>query len=79
MPTRPTTPVTPPKLQLNADESATIAQGFNTIQKVLKSKNINIQHVIGLVTAPEVQSAAQQVQIKFAEETAAQMNMIAFD
>jgi len=66
-------------LQLNADEKAVIANSFNTIQGVLQKKNINIQHVIGLVTTPEIQSAAKQVQIKFAEETAAQMNMIAFD
>lgn len=68
-----------PKIDLTPEERAELAEGFNTIQAVLKRKNVNIAHVIGLVTTDEVSAAAKQVEIKFAEETAAQMNMIAFD
>jgi len=68
-----------PKIDLTPEEHAELTEGFNKIQAVLRRKNVNIAHVIGLVATDEVSSAAKQVDVKFAEETAAQMNMIAFD
>ncbi len=70
---------TNPTLHLSAEDTAEITRSFNAIQKVLAKQDVNIEHVIGLVTTDEVSKAARQVAIKFAEETTAQMNMISFD
>ena len=68
-----------PQVHLTPDEHREVEKGFETIRAVLKKKNVDIANVIGLVTADQVKTTAGQVKVKFAEETAAQMNMIAFD
>lgn len=72
-------PKSAPKVRLSASDKAEIDAAFKTIETVLARKNVNIAKVIGLISADEVASAKKQVTIKFAEETTAQMNMIAFD
>ncbi len=68
-----------PKVKLTAAENREVKKGFDLIRGVMKKKNIDIANVIGLVTSRQVQSTSAQVKVKFAEETVAQMNMIAFD
>ena len=68
-----------PKLRLSSDEKKAVTKGFNAIQRVLQKRNVNIEHVIGLVTTDEISSTAKQVKVKFAEEPGPGMNMIAFD
>ena len=66
-------------IQLTPAEQREIDKGFETIRTVMKKKNIDISNVIGLVTSEQIAATSGQVKVKFAEETGAQMNMIAFD
>lgn len=66
-------------IKLTSAERREVAKGFEAIRDVMKKKNIDIANVIGLVTSEQVSATSKQVKIKFAEETTAQMNMIAFD
>jgi hypothetical protein len=68
-----------PRVHLTPEEHREVEKNFDAIRSVFKKKNIDVANVIGLVTADQVRETASQVKIKFAEETAAQMNMIAFD
>lgn len=68
-----------PRVKLTAAENREVQKGFDTIRAVMKRKNIDIANVIALVTKDQVKSTSSQVKVKFAEETVAQMNMIAFD
>lgn len=69
----------PKDLSLSEAEQAIVEESVSKIRKVLKKKNVDIANVIGLVTTDEVQRTGKQVEIRFAEETAARMNMVAFD
>lgn len=68
-----------PKFKLTPEEQREVDKSFKTIREVMKRKNIDIANVIGLITADQIASTSVQVKVKFAEETVAQMNMIAFD
>jgi ribosomal protein S10 len=68
-----------PRVKLTAAENKQIQKGFDTIREVMKKRNIDIANIIGLVTTDQVKTTTSQVKVKFAEETAAHMNMIAFD
>ncbi len=67
-----------PQVHLTAEEHREIEEGLEAIRAVVK-KNVDIANVIGLVTADQASATSAQVRVKFAEETAAPMNMIAFD
>jgi len=68
-----------PNVKLSAAEQREVQESFDAIRSVMKKKNINIANIIGLVTTDQVRATSSQVKVKFAEETVAQMNMIAFD
>ena len=68
-----------PNVELTAEEQQAIDESFATIRDVMKKKDIDISNVVGLITTDEVEKTSDQVKVKFAEETVAQMNMIAFD
>jgi hypothetical protein len=70
---------TTPKVRLTKAEQREVDEHFAAIRDVMKKKDIDIANVIGLVTAEEVRTTTDQVKVKFAEETVAQMNMLAFD
>jgi hypothetical protein len=67
-------------LKLSKEENEIIQESLNKIKTVLKSKKINIKNTIGLIATDEIENAAKQVEIRFAEEKLnVVMNMIAFD
>jgi hypothetical protein len=68
-----------PAFELTPEEQREVDESFQAIRRLMKRKDIDIANVIGLVTAEELESTSEQVRVKFAEETVAQMNMIAFD
>ncbi|BAP15631.1 hypothetical protein AS19_27800 [Alcanivorax sp. NBRC 101098] len=68
------------ELNLSEEESKIVQESLDKIKGVLKSKNIDIKNMIGLVKTDEVDATASQVDIRFAEDKMnVQMNMIAFD
>jgi hypothetical protein len=66
-------------LQLQTAETAKLKKNFNEIRSVLRSKNLDIEDIIGLVTTRQIDNATQQVTIRISEESVSQMNMVAFD
>jgi hypothetical protein len=69
----------PKDVSLSEDEEAIVEESLGKIREVFKKRNVDIANVIGLVTTDEVKHTGKQVEIRFAEETAARMNMVAFD
>jgi hypothetical protein len=68
------------ELNLTPEESEIIKDSLNIIKDVLKSRDIHIKNIIGLVKTDEIEDTAKQVDIRFAEDKLnVQMNMIAFD
>lgn len=68
-----------PHVQLTPEEQQQVDKGFDAIRAVMQKKNINIAKIIGLVTEENIKETSEQVKVRFAEETAAHMHMIAFD
>jgi hypothetical protein len=66
-------------LKLDDSETAEIQKSFERIRSVLAKHNVQIDDVLGLVPVKEVKDASAQVKIRFAEDLASRMNMIAFD
>jgi hypothetical protein len=66
-------------LQLQPAEAAKLRKNFGEIRSLLRSKNLDIEDVIGLVTTRQIENATQQVTIRISEESVSQMNMVAFD
>ena len=66
-------------IKLSEKEQAAVDDAFKAIREIVGKHNLNIENVIGLIPARDMEDTAKQVKIKFAEETVNVMNMIAFD